>query len=86
MIHRIDDYINKSNLSKQDLQYLYLSPIKLFAYGAKGRTDYDVIRGNLAIVQRMCNRSDKDSIFYIVEQTGLTNWQKFKLKISYCYL
>lgn len=86
MVHRIDDYINKSNLSKQDLQFLYLSPIKMIAYGAKGRMDYDVIREHLALVQRMCKRSDKDTIFYIIDQTGLTNWEKFKLKFSYCYL
>ena len=82
----LDRYINKENLSNFELEYMHLYPLKMFAYGIKGNTDYEYIYGLLAITQRMLHRQYKSDIFHIINATGLTKWKKFWLKFSYVFL
>lgn len=84
--HWLDDYINKEDLTKDQLKYMYLHPLKMFAYGIKDR-DYESIKGRLVILQKMLGKgySFKD-VSYILDNTGLTRWQKFWLKFNYIFL
>lgn len=86
MSHWLDKYINKDNLTEEQLKYMYCYPIQWFAYGIKDNTDYEYVWGQTAICQKMMGRSFKEDVFYIIDKTGLTKWQKFKLKFAYLFL
>lgn len=88
MSNYLDKYINKENLSKEDMEHLFSYPIKVFAYGIgiKENIDYKYVYGLLVYVQKMVGRNYKEDVFYIINKTDLSKWHKFKLKFSYCFL
>lgn len=87
MENYLDNYINGENLTENQLKYMWTSPLLMFAYKKKGSKDYERIKGGLALLQmtygkhRCCGDE-----FYIIDKTGLTEWQKFKLKFQYRFL
>ena len=86
MAHWLDRFIDGKDLRKEELQYLILDPLKTFAYEIKGKNNYDYIWGMVAIVQRTYHRRCVKDVFYVINQTGLNKWEKFKLKFSYLFL
>ena len=83
----LDNYINGENLSPDDLRYMYLDQLKMFAYKIKGEKDYERIKGGLAILQLSYGRGIFiKEVSYILDHAALTNWQKFKLKFQYMFL
>ena len=81
------NYINGENLSPDDLRYMYLDQLKMFAYKIKGEQDYKRIKGGLAILQLSYGRGIFiKEVSYILDHTALTKWQKFKLKFQYVFL
>jgi len=86
MIYNLDRYIEGKNLTDHELQYMYLNPLKMFAYKIKGENNYERAWGMLAIIQRTYNRMCVEEVFYLINHTALTKWQKFKLKFSYLFL
>ena len=87
MKHWLDNYINGENLTEDDLKYMHLYPLKMFAYEMKDKKDYEAIKGRLALLQLSFGKGCfYESVSYILDQTGLTRWQKFKLKFQYLFL
>lgn len=84
MNHWLDNYINGENLAPDDLRYMHYYPLHLFAYKMKDYDNYESIKGGLALLQMSFYRGYhfKD-VSYILDQTGLTKWQKLWLKIRY---
>ena len=85
-MHWLDNYINYENLRDDELKYMHLHPLKMFAYRIKGETDYERVWGGVAIVQKMLGRRFFGDVFYVIDKTGLSKWQKFKIKFSYLFL
>lgn len=83
----LDNYINGKNLTQDQLRYMYLSQLNMFAYKIKDSKDYERIKGGLTLVQYSGGRGTfiKD-VSYILDNTCLTEWQKFKLKFQYMFL
>lgn len=85
----LDRYINNENLRDDELRYMHLDPVKMLAYDIKGNTNYGYVYGMVAMVQRTYKHGAKyykNEVFYIIDATGLTKWQKFWLKFSYVFL
>ena len=82
-----DNFTSGENLTEHQLQYMYLCQLEMFAYKIKDCEDYERIKGGLVLVQHQYGRRImiKD-ISYILDKTGLTEWQKFKLKFQYMFL
>lgn len=83
----LDNYIYGKNLTDEQLRYMHTFPLEMFAYKMMGRKDYEAIKGRLAILQlsRYKGAYFKE-VFYILDHTGLTKWQKFWLKFQYMFL
>lgn len=87
MEHWLDNYIYGKNLTAEQLRYMHLDQLRMFAYEMKGRKDYERIKGGLAILQLSCGRGTFiKEVSYILDYTGLTKWQKFWLKFQYMFL
>ena len=84
-MHYLDNYINNQNLTEDNLRYIHLFPVKFFAYNQNGNKNYKSIKGNLAILHRYKNAYNTKDIFYILDKTGLSRWQKLWLKFSYMF-
>lgn len=83
----LDNYINGENLEPDELRYMYLDQLRMFAYEMKDRKDYERIKGGLSILQLSCGRGTFiKEVSYILDHTALTEWQKFKLKFQYMFL
>lgn len=83
----LDNYINGENLTPDELRYMHLNQLLLFAYKMKDHNDYKRIKGRLAILQLSCGRGIFiKEVSYILDHTALTKWQKFKLKFQYVFL
>lgn len=83
----LDNYINGENLEPDELRYMYLDQLRMFAYKMKDRKDYERIKSGLAILQLSCGRGIFiKEVSYILNHTALTKWQKFKLKFQYLFL
>jgi hypothetical protein len=83
----LDNYINGENLEPDELRYMHLNQLLMFAYEMKDRKDYERIKGALAILQLSCDRwIFIKEVSYILDHTALTKWQKFKLKFQYMFL
>ena len=83
---RLDRLINKENLTEDDLKYMHLSQLEMFAYGIKGDTNYERIYGHLAILQHTRKCYDTKDVFYIIDNTGLSKQRKMWLKFRYLFL
>lgn len=86
MRNYLDDYINGENLTEHQLKYMWTNQLHMFAYEIKDDKNYERIKGGLALVQMTYGRCCWKDVFYILNKTGLTNWQKFKLKFQYLFL
>ena len=86
MPHWLDKYINKENLTQEQLKYMHCYPIQMLAYGMKDNSDYEHIWGSTALFQKMSGRNYTKDVFYIIDKTSLTKWQKFKIKFAYTFL
>lgn len=83
----LDNYINDENLTSDELRYMWLDPLFMFAYRIKYREDYESIKGRLVLLQLSCGRGIFiKEVSYILKHTVLTKWQKFKLKFQYVFL
>lgn len=87
MEHWLDNYIYGKNLTDEQLRYMWADPLNSFAYKIADNEDYERVKGRLALLQKSLwiGAYFKD-VFYILEHTGLTKWQKFKLKFQYMFL
>ena len=84
MEHWLDNYINGKNLAPDELRYMHHYPLLSFAYLMKDYDDYERIKGRLAILQKSFWKGyHLKDVSYILDQTGLTKWQKLWLKIQY---
>lgn len=87
MKHWLDNYINGKNLTPNQLRYMYLDQLLMLAYKIKDDRDYGRIKGAVAILQLSHGKGTFiKELSYILNQTGLTKWQKFKLKFQYLFL
>lgn len=83
----LDNYIYGKNLTYEQLRYMHLSPLNMFAYKIAYCKDYERIKGRLAILQKsLWKGAYFKNVSYVLEHTDLTKWQKFKLKIQYMFL
>lgn len=83
----LDNYIYSKNLTDEQLRYMYLDPLNMFAYKMVDRKDYEAIKGRLAILQKsLWKGAYFKNVSYILDHTDLTKWQKFKLKFQYLFL
>lgn len=86
MEHYLDNYINGENLTADQLKYMHLNLLGRFAYKLKGNENYKEIKGRLTILQKFLNkRYYFHDVSYVLDKTGLTKWQKFKLKFQYLF-
>lgn len=84
MDHYLDNYINGENLSYDDLRYMHYYPLQTFAYKMKDYDNYESIKGRLALLQMSFYRGyHLKDVSHVLNQTGLTKWQKLWLKIQY---
>lgn len=86
MKNYLDDYIDGENLTEHQLQYMFYDQIHVLAYKIKGCEDYERIKGRVVLVQKSMGRCFWKDVFYILNKTGLTKWQKFKLKFQYLFM
>ena len=83
----LDNYIYGKNLTDEQLRYMYLDPLNMFAYKMADRKGYEAIKGRLAILQKsLWKGAYFKNVSYVLDHTGLTNWQKFWLKFQYMFL
>ena len=87
MQERWDNYIYGKNLTDEQLRWMWLDPLEMFAYKIVGEENYERIRGRLALVQKSLWKGAyfKD-VSYILDHTSLTKWQKRWLKFQYLFL
>ena len=52
----LDRYINRAGLTDEELRYMWVDQINMFAYGIKGKSDYERIQGNIALIQKSYER------------------------------
>ena len=84
---KLDRYINRIGLTDEELRYMWVNQIKMFAYGIKDKSDYERIQGNVALIQKSYGRGVfLKEISYILDHSTLTKWQKFWLKFQYVFL
>ena len=83
----LDNYIYGKNLTDVELSSMHLDPLKIFAYQMNNYNNYESIKGRLAILQLSFWKGAyfKD-VFYVLDHTALTKWQKFWLKFQYMFL
>ena len=88
MVHDKEHYDNYSigNLTKHQLSYLATRPLNMLCYKIKDCKDYEQIKRGLVMVQLVHGRGFIEDISYILNKSGLTKWQKFKLKFQYMFL
>jgi hypothetical protein len=79
----LDNIIYGRNLSDEELRNLHLYPVKFFAYKIVDEDNYEQIKGGLAILQRMQCKSFYKDIFYILDKTQFSRFQKIKLNIQF---
>ena len=83
----LNNYIYGKNLTDEQLIYIHLNPFNMFAYKIAGCKDYERIKGRLALLQKsLCRGACFKHVFYVLDHTALTKWQKFKLKFQYLFL
>ena len=83
----LDNYIYGKNLTDEQLRYMYLDPLNIFAYKIADCKDYERIKGRLAILQKsLWKGAYFKNVSYALDHTDLTKWQKFKLKFQYMFL
>lgn len=82
----LDNYINNQNLSKEELEHMYMYPLRLCAYNIKNIDNYEKIYGRISVLQKTKRCWSIKDVFHIINSTNLTKWQKFKLKFLYCFL
>ena len=87
MEHWLDNYIYGENLTDEELRFMHLYPLKMFAYQMNNYDNYESIKGRLAILQlSLWKGACFKDVSYILEHTSLTKWQKFWLKFQYKFL
>lgn len=83
----LDNYIYGKNLTDEQLRYMHLNPLNMFAYKMADKKDYEAIKGRLAILQlSLWKGAYFKNVSYILDHTCLTKWQKFWLKFQYLFL
>lgn len=87
LAQKLDKYIYGQGLTKEELRYMYLNQLYMFAYKIDGYGDYERIKGSLALLQMSYHRGAfLKEVSYILDHTTLTKWQKFWLKFNYVFL
>lgn len=81
---KLDHYIDGTRLSSSEMIYLYLDTILTFAYECRriksskeAKELMDAIKEDLGRFSRITE------VFYILDKTSLSKWQKLKLKFQY---
>lgn len=83
----LNNYIYGKNLTEDELQYMFYYPLKCFAYKIADCKDCERVKGRLAILQKcLWKGAYFQEVSYILGHTGLTKWQRFKLKFQYMFL
>lgn len=83
----LNNYIYGKNLTEDELKYMFYYPLKSFAYKIADCKDYERVKGRLIILQKsLWKGACFKEVSYILDHTGLTKWQKFKLKFQYMFL
>lgn len=70
-----------------NLYIMWVDPLNSFAYKIADNEDYERVKGRLVLLQKSLWKGAyfKD-VSYVLEHTGLTKWQKFKLKFQCMFL
>lgn len=88
MVHDKEYYDNYSigNLTKHQLSYLASMPLDMLCYKIKECKDYENIKRKLVMVQLVHGRGFVKDVYYILNKSSLTKWQKFKLMFQYMFM
>lgn len=82
-----DKYIYAKNLTASQIRNVALVPLYSLAYDIANCTDYDHVHQMLVRCRNTYGRLIHFKIIrYILNRSGLTRFQKFKLKIRYLLL
>ena len=83
----LDNYINDKNLTSEELKYMHLDHLKMFAFRIGGCDNYESVKGKLILLQLSCGKGTfTKEVAYILKQTELTWLQRFWLKFQYIFL
>ena len=83
---KLDHYIEGTRLSTSEMIYLYLDTVLTFAYECSHIKTIDEAKELMGAIKEDLGRFSRISeVFYILNKTSLSWWQKLKLKIQYIF-
>lgn len=88
MAHWLDKYLYDESLNEFEIRLMWKTPLYYCSSGLANETNYERVWGRIAIVNKFyfpMHLSYIKDVFYIVDKTNLTKWQKFKIKLAYIF-
>jgi hypothetical protein len=88
MEHWLDKYLYEKPLTDIETQIMWADPLKYCSLGLANTANYDYVWGHIAIINKSyfpMHLSIVKDVFYIIDKTKLSKWQKFKLKLAYLF-